>query len=68
MTKARIQPFCRSNNINIEYYDGIRVFPKTVTDRNNALFLYNNLSCLIWKSEKVSFNEAITESKKIENS
>ena len=58
MTKARIQPFCRANRFNLGFYDGESVFPRSVTDRNNALFLYNNLFCLIWKSEGVSFNQA----------
>ena len=58
MTKARIQPFCRSNNINLGYFDGIRFFPRSDTDRDNALFLYNNHICLRWKSEGVSFNQA----------
>ena len=31
--------------------------------RKNALFLQNNHSFLIWKSEKVSFNQAIKELK-----
>ena len=47
MTKAKIQPFCRANNINLGYYDGERVFPRSVTDKNNALYLYNNHFCLI---------------------
>ena len=38
MTMARFQPFHRVNNINLGYFDGIRVFPRSVTDRNNALF------------------------------
>ena len=38
MTKARIQPICRAKNINIGYYDGTRVFPRSVTERNIALF------------------------------
>ena len=63
MTKARIQPFCRANNINLRYYDGERVFPRSVTDRNNALFLYNIHFCLIWKSENISFNKASKELK-----
>ena len=63
MTKARIQPFCRANIINLGYFDGERVFPRSVTDRNNALFLYNNHFCLIWISERVSFNQAIKELK-----
>ena len=63
MTQARIQPFCRANIINLGYFDGTRVFPRLVTDRDNASFLYNNHFCLIWKSEGVSFNQAIKELK-----
>ena len=51
MTKSRIQPFRRANNINLGYFDGERVFPRSVTDINNALFLYNNHFCLKWKSD-----------------
>ena len=56
MTKARNQPLCRARNINLGYWDGTRVFPRSVTDKDNALVLYNNYFCLIWKSECVSFN------------
>ena len=63
MTKARIQPFCRANNINLGYYDGERVFPRSVTERKIALYLYNNHFCLIWKPEGVSFNQAMQELK-----
>ena len=63
MSKARIQPFCKANKINLGYFDGIRVFPRSVTDRDNALLLYNNHFCLIWKSQGVSFNQAIKEVK-----
>ena len=59
--KARIQPFCRANNINLGYIDGERVFPRSVTKRDSALYLYNNHFCLIWKSENVSFKQAIRE-------
>ena len=58
MNKAKIQPFCGANNINSGYFDGTRVFPRSVTDRNNAFFLHNNHFCLIWKSAGVSFNQA----------
>ena len=61
MTKARIQPFCKANNINLGYWDGERVFPRSVTNRGSALFLYNNHFCLIWKSEGVSFKQAFKE-------
>ena len=63
MTKARIQPLCRANLINLGYFDGVCVFPRSVTDRNNALFSYHNHFCLIWKCEGVSFNKAIEELK-----
>ena len=63
MTDARIQPFCRANNNNLTYFDGTIVFPRSVTERINALFLYNNHFCLIWKSENVSFNQTIKEIK-----
>ena len=32
-------------------------------NRDSALFLYNNLFCLIWKSQRVSFNQAVQELK-----
>ena len=34
MTKARNQPFCRANNIVLGYWDGERIFPRTVTNRD----------------------------------
>ena len=52
MTQAGIQPFCRAKGLDLGYFDGTRVFPRSVTDRDNALFLYNTHFCLIWKSEK----------------
>ena len=63
MTKARIQPFCRANNNNLGYYNEDRVFPRSVTNRDSALYLYNIHFCLIWKSENVSFKQANKELK-----
>ena len=63
MTKARIQPFCRANNSSLGQFDGTRVFPRSVTDRDNALFLYNIQFGLIWKSENLNFNQSIKELK-----
>ena len=63
MTMARIQPYLRKLGIDLGYYNGERVFPKIVTHRDSALHLYNNHFCLIWKSEGVSFNQAINELK-----
>ena len=63
MTMAKIQPFCRANNINLGYFNNDRVFPRTATNGDSALYLYNNHFCLIWKSQGVSFNQAIQELK-----
>ena len=63
MTKTKCQPFCRANIFNLGYFDGTRVFLRSVTDWNNALFLYSIHFCLICKSEKVGFNQAIKELK-----
>ena len=63
MTKARIQPMCRANNINLGYLDGVRVFPRSLTEKNIALYLYKNHFCLTWKSKNVSFIQAIKELK-----
>ena len=63
MTKAKLQLFCIANNISLGYYDGESVCPRSVTDRNNALFLYNNHFCLIWQPQCLSFNQAIQELK-----
>ena len=39
------------------------MFPRAVTNRDSALYLYKIHFCLIWKSQGVSFNQAITELK-----
>ena len=61
--KARIQPFCRANNINSCYFDGVRFFPRSVSERIVGLSLYNNHFCLICKSEGIGFNQGIEELK-----
>ena len=63
MTKARIQPFCRANNINLGYYNDDRVFPRSVTNRDSALYLFNNHFCVIWKSENISIIQTSRELK-----
>ena len=63
MTMARIQPCLRKLGIDLGYSNGDRVFPRTVTNRDTALYLYNNHFCLIWKSQGVSFNQTIIELK-----
>ena len=39
------------------------MFPRSVTNRDDALFLYNNHFWLLWKSEGVSFNQAFKKLK-----
>ena len=63
MTMARIQPCLKKLGIDLGYYNGERVFPRTVVNRDSALFLFNNHFCLIWKSQGVSFKDAIRELK-----
>ena len=63
MTMARIQPCLRKLGIDLGYYNKDRVFPRTVTNRDIALFLYNNHFCLKWKSQNVSFKDANKEVK-----
>ena len=63
MTLARIQPCLKKLNVNLGYYNGERVFPRTVTNRDTALYLFNNHFCVIWKSDGVSFKDAIRELK-----
>ena len=63
ITSARVQPFCRKHNINIGCYDGFRVCPRNIAQRNIALKIHNNHFCLIWKSDRVSFEKAIKELK-----
>ena len=63
MTSARIQPFCRNYNINMGCFDGTRINPRNLTQRDTALKIHENQFCLIWKSDGVSFDKAIQELK-----
>ena len=38
MTRARIQPFCRANNINLGHHDGERLFPRSVTEKKLCFY------------------------------
>ena len=63
MTSARVQLFCRKHNINIGCYDGFRVCPRNITQRNTTFKIHNNQFCLIWKTNGISFNRAVKELK-----
>ena len=59
MTSNRVQPFCRKHNINIGCYNGFRVCPRNIKQRNIALDIHKNHFCLIRKPDGVSFDKAI---------
>ena len=61
MTSARIQPFCRKYNINIGCFDGTRINPRNLTQRNTALKIHENHFCLIWKTDNISFNQVMED-------
>ena len=63
MTMARIQPGFRKLGVNLGYYNGKEIWPRTITERNLSLKFHNNHFCLIWKSENVSFNQTIKKLK-----
>ena len=63
MTSGTIQPFCKKHNINIDCFDGSRTNPRKITERNEALYLYENQFCLIWKLNGISFKKATEELK-----
>ena len=63
MTVALIQTCLRNLGVNHGYYNGKEIYPRTITNRNIVSFLYNNLFCLIWNSQNVSFIQAIIELK-----
>ena len=63
MTSARVGLFCRKYNINIGCFDGTRINPRNLLQRDISLSIYNNHFYLIWKSNGISFNQAIRELK-----
>ena len=66
MTSARIHSFCKKYIINIGCFDGTRINPRNLAQRNISLFIYNNRFCLIWISNGVSFNPGIRKRVKTE--
>ena len=61
ITCTRNQPICRKYNINIGCFDGTRINPRNITQRDAALKIHNNHFCLIWKSKGTSFNKVIED-------
>ena len=59
MTSARVESFCKKHNINIGCFDGTIINPRNITQRDTALKIHNNHFCLIWKSDRINFNQVI---------
>ena len=48
MTMARFPPCLKKIGIDLGYFNGDRVYPRTVTNRDTALFLYNIHFCFYY--------------------
>ena len=63
MTSAKIQPFCKKYDINLGIYNinQKEILPRSVTERRLCLIIHENHFCVIWKTKKTSFTNAIKE-------
>ena len=59
MTFAKIQPFSKKYDIKKGCFDGTRINPQNITQKNISLFIYNIHFCLILKSNGISLNGAL---------
>ena len=57
MTKARIQPFCIAKATNTGRFKGKKVYLRSVTEKCKAIFSHNNRFCLIWRTNRFSFDK-----------
>ena len=57
MTSTRFQPFCAKYINFIVYFDGTRINPRNLNQRNTLFFICNIHVCLFWKSNGISFNQ-----------
>ena len=57
--RSGVQTISRNYNINIGCFDGRRINPRNITPKSTSLFIHNNHFCFIWKSQNISFNQAI---------
>ena len=65
MTSARIQPFCKIHKINLGNYNinQQEILPRSVTERRLCLYIHENHFCVIWKTNKSTFTDAIKKLK-----
>ena len=61
MNTALIQSCLKTFGIEFGSYNEKEIYPRSICQRGVGLRLYNNYFCLIWKSEGVSFNQAVEE-------
>ena len=63
MTSAKIQPLDKRHDINLDIYDLKQktILPLSVTERRICLYIQENHFCVIWKTEKTTFINAIKE-------
>ena len=65
MTSAKIQPFCRKNeyNINLDVFNKKQrsILLKTVTERRICFLIHNNLFCVLWRKNQSSVPDAMGE-------
>ena len=67
-TLARVQLFCKRYNFNIGVYilNSKRILPQTVKEENICSYLYKNLFCVFWKTNRE--NSLFDAVKETENS
>ena len=65
MTAARIQPFCKKRNINIDCFGGSRKKPRNSTEKNIACDIHKSHFCSVWKSQNVNFLKKTMEELKL---
>ena len=68
MTLARTQPFAKKYGIEIGYFNGKEVMPRSVKERKKCLYLHNKHFCCIWgDSLKRAVDELQTNFKLVSN-
>ena len=66
MTEARVKSFCKNVSIDIGYFTGKEILPRSCKEGNKCLYLSKSQFCVIWKSEGVSLLKATEEVKNSE--
>ena len=63
MTSAKIQPFCRKHTVNLGVYcpQQKRILPVSIEERRACAYIHKNHFCVIWKTIKTTFTDAIKE-------